>query len=286
MPTVEEVAKWRGQNVVADDGSKLGKIEDIYLDEDTGKPEWLAVKTGMFGSNISFIPLAEASGASDPIRVPYSKSQVKDAPHAEPDGALSQEEEARLYRHYGLDYSESASDSGLPTGVTSGQRPATSGDPTPKGTRGVAGNDVSGPETDDAMTRSEEQLRVGTRQQDAGRVRMRKYIVTENVQTAVPVSRERARVTREPITDANWDAAHDGPEITEAEHEVTLHAETPVVSKEVVAKERVRLAKDVTTEQVRVDETVRKEVIEQVDGEGAPLTGIDGERGTDDGIGR
>jgi uncharacterized protein (TIGR02271 family) len=282
MPTEEEIANWRGQNVVGNDGSKLGKIEDIYLDEDTGKPEWLAVKTGMFSGHVSFIPLAEANGNEDPIQVPYSKEQVKDAPHAEPDGALSQQEEAALYRHYGLNYSESASDSGLPTTGA----PAPSPDPTPHGSPGVVGNDVSGPETDDAMTRSEEELRVGTRQQETGRVRLRKYIVTENVTKTVPVSREEVRIEREPITDANRDAATSGADLSEEEHEVTLHAETPVVEKNVVAKERVRLDKDTVTEDVQVQEGVRKEVIEQVDGEGAPPTGIDGEHGTDGGIDR
>ncbi len=130
----------------------------------------------------------------------------------------------------------------------------------------MVGNDVSGPETDQAMTRSEEELRVGTQQTESGRVRLRKHIVSENVSTTVPVEREQVRIEREPITDANIGAAMDGPALTEEEHEVVLHEETAVVDKEVVPKERVRLDKDVTTEQQRVSEEVRKEQIE-VDGD-------------------
>ena len=113
-----------------------------------------------------------------------------------------------------------------------------------------------------AMTRSEEQLRVGTQSREVGKARLRKYVVTENVATTVPVQREEVRIEREPITDANRGDALDGPALSEEEHEVTLHAETPVVEKDVVAKERVRLDKDTVTEEVQVDESVRKEQIE------------------------
>jgi uncharacterized protein (TIGR02271 family) len=112
------------------------------------------------------------------------------------------------------------------------------------------------------MTRSEEELRVGKRSEEIGRARLRKYIVTENVQTTVPVQREEVRVEREPITDANIDNAMDGPALSEEEHEVTLHAETPVVEKDVVPKERVRLDTETVQEERQIDETVRKEQIE------------------------
>ena len=115
---------------------------------------------------------------------------------------------------------------------------------------------------DDAMTRSEEELKVGKTQRDAGTARLKKYVVTENVTQTVPVQREEVRVEREPITDANKDAALSGPEITESEHEVTLTEEQPVVEKRTVPKERVRLSKDTHTEEEQVSEQVRKEQID------------------------
>jgi uncharacterized protein (TIGR02271 family) len=124
------------------------------------------------------------------------------------------------------------------------------------------GHDTSGPTTDDAMTRSEEELRVGTTQREAGRARLRKYVVTEDVQQTVPVRREEVRVEREPITDANVGDATEGPAISEEEHEVTLHAEEPVVEKRAVPKERVRLDKDTVQEERQVSETLAKEEIE------------------------
>src|SRR5215207_39787 len=159
----EEVGSWRGRNAVDSDGDKIGKIEEIYMDAETGKPEWLAVKTGMLGSKVSFVPLAEPTESGGEVWVPYDKQQVKDAPNAEPDGELSQQEEAALYRHYGLDYSEYRSDSGLPQGQ-GGRR---------RSDRERLGRDTSGPTTDDAMTRSEEELRVGKASRERGRARLR-----------------------------------------------------------------------------------------------------------------
>jgi uncharacterized protein (TIGR02271 family) len=121
---------------------------------------------------------------------------------------------------------------------------------------------VSGPNTDEAMTRSEEELRVGTRQREAGRVRLRKYVVTEMQTRTVPVQREEVRVEREPVTDANVDDALQGPEISEEEHEVVLHEEEPVVEKRTVPKERVRLDTETVSEEAEVSEEVRKEQID------------------------
>ena len=115
------------------------------------------------------------------------------------------------------------------------------------------------------MTRSEERLRVGTENVQTGRARLRKYVVTENVTTTVPVSHEEVRLEREPITDANRDAALSGADITEEEHEVTLHAERPVVAKETVPVERVRLSTETVTEEHQVNEQVRKEQIDEPD---------------------
>src|SRR5688572_23362039 len=148
MPESTEVFEWRGRSAVGADGEKLGGIEEIYLDAETQRPEWALVHTGMFGGKSSFMPLEGATSDGDRVRTPFSKAQVKDAPRLDPDGELSQEDEAALYAHYGLDYGEGRSDSGLPEGGA------------PERGRESVGRDVSGPETDEAMTRSEEELRV------------------------------------------------------------------------------------------------------------------------------
>jgi uncharacterized protein (TIGR02271 family) len=239
--TNQDVLSLRGQDLYGSDGEKLGTIEEIYLDTDTDQPEWALIATGMFGTKQSFVPLRDASASDDGVTVPFDKATVKDSPKVDPDGQLSESEEAELYRHYGREYS--AGDS--------------SADAT-----GGPGRDVSGRNTDDAMTRSEEELRVGTAERESGRVRLRKYVVEDEVTQTVPVRREEVRIEREPITDANVGDATSGPEISSEEHEVVLHEEEPVAEKRAVPKERVRLDKDVQTEERQVSDTVRKEEIE------------------------
>jgi uncharacterized protein (TIGR02271 family) len=241
MTEVSEAYGFRGRTMIDRDGDKIGKIDDVYEDKQTGRPEWALVNTGLFGTKKTFVPLHDAQPTGEDVRVPLEKGHVKDAPSIDADGELSESEERQLYTHYDVAYDARGYDA--------------AGD-------GTNGGDVSGPDTDDAMTRSEEELRVGTERREAGRVRLRKYVVTEDEQRTVPVRREEVRVEREPITDANVDEALDGPEISEEEHEVVLHEERPVVEKEVVPKERVRLSTEEQTDQETVAETLRKERIE------------------------
>jgi len=246
-----------GGHVVGSDGSKIGSIGQIYVDDQTSEPTWVTVKTGLFGSHESFAPLDAASQDGNDIVVAHTKDKVKDAPRVAPDGHLEPEEEDRLYTYYGLNGGNGHTGNGFTggNGFAAGTAEDTVG-------RETVGHDTSGPTTDDAMTRSEEQLHVGTREEEAGRARLRKYVVTENVTTTVPVQREEVRLEREPITDANVGAAMDGPAISEEEHEVILHEERPVVEKEAVPVERVRLDKETVTNEHTVNEEVRKENIE------------------------
>jgi uncharacterized protein (TIGR02271 family) len=273
-------------NVLSTTGDKIGGIGQIYVDDSTGQPTWVTVKTGLFGTSESFVPLDSASVAGDDIRVGYDKDTVKDAPRVDADGDITPEEENKLYSYYGISDSGSAyndvdrdidvdrgtdvdRDSSVTTGTTAG---LSSGDSDAEFTgdrTDSVGHDTSGPTTDTAMTLSEEQLRVGTQTREAGRARLRKYVVTENVTQTIPVSREEVRIEREPITDANRGAAEAGPAISEEEHEVILHEERPVVEKEAVPTERVRLDTETVTEQATVSEEVRKEEI---------ATDVDGDR--------
>jgi uncharacterized protein (TIGR02271 family) len=240
---------WHGRTLKDRNGDKIGTVDAIYLDQQTDKPEWALVNTGLFGTKSSFVPLAGASPRGEDVVVQVEAQQVKDAPQMDPDQELSEQQEAELFRHYGIDY------------TTEGSVTATENESAPA-SRGSVGQDVSGPTTDDAMTRSEEEIRVGTAKRERGRARLRKYVVTEQVEQTVPVRREEVRVEREPITDANVDQALAGPDISEEEHEVVLHEEEPVVEKRTVPKERVRMEKDTVTDEAQISEQVRKEQIE------------------------
>jgi uncharacterized protein (TIGR02271 family) len=260
----EQIDNLIGRDIYGSDGGKIGTAVQVYADDESGKPEWVSVRTGLFGMKQSFVPLADASFSGDQITVPYDKAFVKDAPNVDEDGNLSQDQERELYSYYNRSDYDTTTTAGTASGGLAGDRDeTTSGSRTGYAERRNAARST----TDDAMTVSEERLNVGTEQREAGRARLRKYVVTENVTQTVPVQREEVRVEREPITEANRDVAASGPDISEDEHEVVLHEERPVAQKETVPVERVRLDTETVTEQETVGEEVRKERVE-VEGEG------------------
>jgi uncharacterized protein (TIGR02271 family) len=228
-----------GQDVYGADGGKIGTAGQVYVDDETGRPEWVTVRTGFLGANESFVPLADASVSGGRVTVPYDKDTVKNAPNVDPEGRhLDVSEEQSLYQYYGASYGQGAGY------ADAGRRRTTEG---------------SG---DDAMTVSEERLKVGREKEASGKVRLRKYVVTEQQNVTVPVTREEVRLEREPITEANVADATSGPDFAEREAEVTVYEERPVVEKEAVPVERVRLSKEQVTEDRQVSEEVRKERID------------------------
>lgn len=250
---MQDYTEWQGKTLVDSEGKKVGEVGDIYTDESTGEPTWATVHTGFFGTKYSFFPLSKVEVREDELVINTTADMVKNAPHMEADGKLEKSEERALYEYYDQEWGDDDDD------IIDEQD-----DDAPVG---AVGHDTSGPTTDNAMTRSEEELQVGTQQQEKERVRLKKYIVTDHVQTTVPVEREEVRIEREAITDDNRDAAMDGPELSEEEHEVILTEEVPVVDKKVVPKERVRLDKEKVQDTERVESDVRKEAID-IEGDG------------------
>ncbi|MEU3626502.1 hypothetical protein BS329_35480 [Amycolatopsis coloradensis] len=241
--------------VVDPTGNKLGKVGNVYLADATHQPEWITVKTGLFGTKESFVPLSGAHTDNDGVHVRVDKEAVSDAPRIDADGHLSMEESAQLYKHYGLPMPRTSPDGRMDDAAVS--RGGTG--------RGKPGMDADAGRKDrDAersMTRSEERLKVGTEQVETGHVRLRKYVVTEEQQVTVPVSHEEVRIEREPITKGSGGKA----EIAEDETEVVLHAEKPVVGKETVEVERARLKTETVTEDQTISGKVRKEQFEVTD---------------------
>ncbi|PRX49936.1 uncharacterized protein (TIGR02271 family) [Prauserella shujinwangii] len=217
-------------------GDKIGKVGTVYIGETTARPEWVTVKTGMLGQKETFVPLEGAWEGADGLHVQVSKDQVSDAPSADGDDYLSGEQSARLYHHYNL-----------PMPRESDRREA------------------AGDADDRSMVRSEERLRVGTEPVEAGRVRLRKHVVTEEQQVNVPVSHEEVRIEREPVDETE---RREPAEMGESEQEVTLYAEEPRVEKERVPVEKARLGKETVTEDRPVSDQVRREEFEVDDDSG------------------
>jgi stress response protein YsnF len=243
-----------GMDVIGSDGERIGRAGSVFLDDDTGQPEWITVETGLFGLKENFVPADQATVEGDSLRIPYDKAKVKDAPQIEPtEGHIDESEEAELYRYYGRSRMSDRTGTDAGTGGRTGRGRTAGRDADDAYARGT---------TDEAMTRSEERADVGVARYETGRARLRKYVETEHVTQTVPVRKERVRVETEPITDANARGAFSGPEISEGEHEVVLHEERPVVDTEAVPVERVRLEVDEEVDEVPIDVDLRKERIE------------------------
>lgn len=241
--SVEELQELAGHGrVVTDQGEKVGSIGQIYVDDVTGAADWVTVRTGLFGTSETFVPLDTARIDGNDLVVAHAREVIKDAPRVEVDGSLSPQEEQVLYRHYGIE--TSAGLAGVDAGAAGGRR------------------ERSGSDAEAAMTRSEERLLVGTQLRESGRARLRKYVVTERVTQTVPVRHEEVRVTREPITGADQGEALTDSSFSEEVYDVVLHAEIPVVEKTVVPVERVRLDTITVSGREKVSADLRKEQID------------------------
>ncbi|WP_462418108.1 DUF2382 domain-containing protein [Kytococcus sp. Marseille-QA3725] len=274
MFSKDQLRALRNGTMYGADGEKIGKVEEIYLDDRTNEPEWATVNTGLFGTSQSFVPLAGASTSDDGLTVKYTKEQVKDAPRVEGGQHLDAEQERELYRYYDMGADDRDMDRDRDR-----DRDAAVGTAGAAGTAGVAADrdrdmdrdrdrvddrdmdrdrdrvDVD----DDSMVRHEERLKVGTQREEGGNLRLRKYVDTEEQTVSVPVETETAKVVSRPVDGR----ATDGRDaFREEEVSVDLKNERPVVSKETVAVEEVGIETERHTENVQVSDSVRKERVE------------------------
>lgn len=314
--------RWIGHRLVDREGAKIGRIDQIYVDERTGQPTWMTVHTGLIGGQTSFVPLEGASPSGSDLVVPYSKEEIKRAPSTSPGSRLNPSEQRELHEYYersrggmgqgqeaapeetGYDETtrgrmteaeardvhpsagmageagmpgervpEEAAWSGEPEMAESETRRPLEAEPVAE-TRGRAEAPVRGVEGrngETELTRFEEEVRIGTESVETGRARVRKHVETEDVRLRVPVSHEEVRIVREPVTEENRATVAGEPSLSESELEVILHEERPVVAKEIVPKERIRLVKETVTEERVVSDQVRKELID--------MEGIEQQRG-------
>jgi len=244
----------QGTTAVGPDGDKIGAIKQVYVNDTTSEPEWVTVSTGLFGTKESFAPLSGSRLDGDTLVLTVSKDVVKGAPNIDDDGHTGEQEQNALYDYYSSYAGTEPQSYQEGTDLSQGRDDVNTGRDLNAGAAGVG--------TGETITRSEEQVRVGTENVEAGRVRIRKYVVTENVTQTVPVSHEEVRVERTPITDATAVPGDLTTGIGETEHEVTLHAERAVVAKETVPVEQIRVGTETVTEQQAVTTEVRKERID------------------------
>ncbi|PZO69044.1 MAG: photosystem reaction center protein H [Kocuria palustris] len=257
--------------VIDQDGDKVGKVGQVYLDDANGQPNWVTVNTGLFGGSETFIPLDEATQDGDDLRVPYTKAFIKDAPNLDADSHVDESQEDELYRYYGLQGGGDRVRDGR-DGHVDGRDAAVAGAAGTANTRDrrddlrdgdarhrddVAAAGAARGDDANSVVRHEEEVNVGTERVQTGRARLRKHIVHDTKTVTVPVEREEVEIVREPIADGEH-----GGELSDGDVEVTLSEERPVVEKDVVAKERVGLDKNVVRDQEQVQTDVAREEVE------------------------
>jgi uncharacterized protein (TIGR02271 family) len=268
MIGTNEIDRVQGATAYDNSGEKIGKVDQVYLDDQSGEPTWVTVNTGLFGTSTTFVPLEGATFDGDDLRVGYDKDRVKDAPRIDVDQHLERDQEDELYRYYGLSYAGS----GVGTGETTGYESTTGFEN--RGTEARSTTDQA------AVQLNEERLQVGTESQEAGRARLRKYTTSETETVTVPVTKEKLVVERTPVEgQATTGEIADTDEV----EEITLREERAVVDKETVAVEEVRVGKEQVTEQERVSGEVRKEHAEI---EGDAVTSTDSGVESDSGYAR
>lgn len=314
MKDVKRAQDLIGSDVYDTGGERIGRVGNVYVDDSSHQPEWVTVRTGMFGTKESFVPLTGAERSDRGINVGVSKEKVRDAPRVDVEhGHLSDNEGRDLYTYYGMQPGSSSpqqrdvprqQSTGGTEGAAAGTATAASGSGTAEqetrssatgsetGTAstsaaaGTASTTTGATETGSmsgtrqsggtaqrtagesttrgdsagmkSMTRCEERLRINTEQAESGRVRVRKYVVTEQQSVTVPVSHEEVRIEREPISESER-GSMSSARMGEEEQEVVLHEDRPTVSKESVPVERIRLRTETVTEERTVQDEVRME---------------------------
>ncbi|WJY68870.1 PRC and DUF2382 domain-containing protein [Corynebacterium auris] len=261
---IEDLASATAYDV---DGDKIGAVKDVYVNDNTGQPDFVAVNHGLFGGSDSIVPLRGHTLRDGELHLAFPKDRVKDAPDLAEDGHLTQQDQEAFYRHYGLEGAQDvttyeANQPAPAAGAAAGAPAAAGVEPTPA--PAPAADEQDRPEVTDtdqeSIVRSEEQLNVDKERVQSGEVRLRKYVVNETETVEVPVEREEVRVVREPVTDADNIQAVD--DLGEDEASVTVHEERVNVTKESVPVEKVSLNKDTVQDTERVSEDVAKERIE------------------------
>lgn len=248
-------------DVIDSQGNKIGAVDGVWIDDATDQPEFVSVKTGwLFGKNhVMPIQQAQFDETGRTIQMPYDSDRIKGGPSFSTDAELSPDDEDQIYEYYGLQRSTAESPSGYAAGGTDTAGTYGAGtDTTSYGTGAGTTETLDAGQEEARVSVSEEELQVGKREVETGRVRVRKVVRTEQQEVPVTLRREEVEIERVPASGAEVPS----DAFQEREIEVPLTREEPVVGKEAHVTGEVRVGKDVETEQRTVGGAVRREEVE------------------------
>ncbi len=268
--------QYQGYEVYDRNGEKIGKVDDLFVDEND-QPEYVGVKMGFLGTRSTLIPweIATVDENDRRIEVSVDKAQAKEGPSFDDDEEITPDYEQRVYSHYGLQRSQTDGERGGYGDYYGDENDERSGEVGPgmrmgdtetgefrghgREQEGVnqSGTDDLEDEDELRVQRSEEELRAGTREREAGALNVRKRVRTDREQVRVPKKREEVNVERVPV-----DEEGTGAEIGDDEVSVPVVEEEVVTEKRAVVKEELRIRKDVVEDEEVVEEDVRKEEVD------------------------
>ena len=237
--------RFAGYEVYDPAGEKIGKVDDLFVDQ-TDSPEYIGVKMGLLGTRSTLIPWETVSSTDDEggtITVTADKEAAKNGPTFDDDMEITPEFENEVRYYYGLEGTSSTEESGAYAGYYA--ETATDA--------GVTTDELR-------VQRTEEELTAGTREREAGQLKVRKRVRTDREQIKVPTRHEEVSVERVPVEGEATEA-----EIGDDEVVVPVTEEEVVVGKRPVVKEEVRVRKDVVEGTETVEEDVRREEIDVED---------------------
>ena len=224
--TADQLADLTGRADVLDaDGHRLGRLQDVYDSDRTGEPTWVTLDDDRSDGPVRFVPLRGARLDGADLRLAYPGGVIDSAPNVSAGEIVDSRKEGRLRAHYGL-----------------------------------GANDRTDQEV--VVTRSEEQMVVGTRVEATSRVIVHKYIVNEEVTQTFTLRREEIRVEHQSLDGAALPPGTTGSAFTDEVEEIVLYAEEPVISTRVVPREVVRLTKHTITDNTTVSADLDREQID------------------------
>ena len=244
--------QYAGYTVYDQHYEKIGNVDDLFLDENDS-PEYIGVKMGFLGTRTTLIPfeMARVNDERQLIEVAAEKETVKHGPTFDDDREITPEFENEVYSYYGLQWPSTIEQSGTYGAYHAEQSTQT---------KGVSHPTDASHEDEVRVQRIEEELRVGTREREAGSIRVRKRVLTDRERIEVPTRHEEVTVERVPVEGEASEI-----EIGEDEVRVPVIEEEVVVEKRPVVKEEVRIRKDVVEDTEVVEEDVRREEVEVED---------------------
>ncbi len=245
MNTSHDYTTWLGRQVLDSEGNQLGRIRDIYEDEETGQASWASVQGGILGTSTYYIPLNDAHLDDADVRVNYDYDMIRAAPKMHGD-EFGKDMASELSNYYHHPQSETVANNTVTDNLDIDDDVV----------------DEDNVVTDKSVDLHKEQLDIDTEARPYAKARLHKYTVTRNETITVPIVEEHAKLVFDDSPSARTDVT---PDFGDRDVEIVLNREEPVVTKQVVRAGTARVQIEQTQREVPITAEIREEKVDLVD---------------------